>query len=220
MREPPGAAVSLAEVPAVEFPTDGPHWPRPTTRSSTTRCGRPRRPAPAPYRTAGPCRRLPGRQPRLPALADPVDPAALERPACRPRDHRTVRAGGNACRRAGDPAARAPASARRHGQRTGDPAVPVDRVRPVPPLPHRAGPHRGNTRTVPQGGNNRGRPRVETHDEIREAVAHQARPARRTEVTAVPRALPLPVPCPYRSVRLTSRPHIDLQRVSAALCRH
>ncbi|MFC5655653.1 putative leader peptide [Streptomyces nogalater] len=27
------------------------------------------------------------------------------------------------------------------------------------------------------------------------------------------------VPCPYRSVRLHSRPHIDLQRVSAALCR-
>ncbi|MFH9657582.1 putative leader peptide [Streptomyces sp. NPDC017248] len=25
---------------------------------------------------------------------------------------------------------------------------------------------------------------------------------------------------PYRSVRLHSRPHIDLQRVSAALCRH
>ncbi|WP_405452639.1 putative leader peptide [Streptomyces achromogenes] len=27
-------------------------------------------------------------------------------------------------------------------------------------------------------------------------------------------------PRPYRSVRLHSRPHIDLQRVSAALCRH
>ncbi|MGW1594828.1 putative leader peptide [Streptomyces sp. NPDC002343] len=26
-------------------------------------------------------------------------------------------------------------------------------------------------------------------------------------------------PRPYRSVRLHSRPHIDLQRVSAALCR-
>ncbi|MCS0599688.1 hypothetical protein NX794_00295 [Streptomyces sp. LP11] len=28
------------------------------------------------------------------------------------------------------------------------------------------------------------------------------------------------LPHPYRSVRLHSRPHIDLQRVSAALCRH
>ncbi|MGN5381453.1 putative leader peptide [Streptomyces lasalocidi] len=27
-------------------------------------------------------------------------------------------------------------------------------------------------------------------------------------------------PLTYRSVRLHSRPHIDLQRVSAALCRH
>ncbi|MFF5533070.1 putative leader peptide [Streptomyces cinerochromogenes] len=36
-------------------------------------------------------------------------------------------------------------------------------------------------------------------------VPPQARP---------PRAVP-----PYRSVRLHSRPHIDLQRVSAALCR-
>ncbi|MGW0211696.1 putative leader peptide [Streptomyces sp. NPDC003233] len=34
------------------------------------------------------------------------------------------------------------------------------------------------------------------------------------------RVLPLRAPRPYRSVRLTSRPHIDLQRVSAALCRH
>ncbi|MES9520504.1 putative leader peptide [Streptomyces capoamus] len=28
------------------------------------------------------------------------------------------------------------------------------------------------------------------------------------------------VPHPYRTVRLHSRAHIDLQRVSAALCRH
>ncbi|MGW1811772.1 putative leader peptide [Streptomyces sp. NPDC002078] len=34
------------------------------------------------------------------------------------------------------------------------------------------------------------------------------------------RVLPLRAPRPYRSVRLISRPHIDLQRVSAALCRH
>ncbi|MEU4927337.1 putative leader peptide [Streptomyces yokosukanensis] len=50
-----------------------------------------------------------------------------------------------------------------------------------------------------------------------------ARPGRRTEVTVVrlvPGALPPPAPHPYRSVRLHSRPHIDLQRVSAALCRH
>ncbi|WP_107304494.1 putative leader peptide [Streptomyces sp. FXJ1.172] len=58
-----------------------------------------------------------------------------------------------------------------------------------------------------------------SHDEIREAAAHPARPARRTEVTAVPRALPQHAPRPYRSAWLTSRPHIDLQRVSAALCR-
>ncbi|MET9448713.1 putative leader peptide [Streptomyces cinerochromogenes] len=43
------------------------------------------------------------------------------------------------------------------------------------------------------------------------------------EVTAVTRVppqarAPRAVP-PYRSVRLHSRPHIDLQRVSAALCR-
>ncbi|WP_425264900.1 putative leader peptide [Streptomyces yokosukanensis] len=36
----------------------------------------------------------------------------------------------------------------------------------------------------------------------------------------MPGALPPPAPHPYRSVRLHSRPHIDLQRVSAALCRH
>ncbi|WP_374116017.1 putative leader peptide [Streptomyces sp. CoH27] len=34
------------------------------------------------------------------------------------------------------------------------------------------------------------------------------------------RVLPPCPPHPYRSVRLHSRPHIDLQRVSAALCRH
>ncbi|MGW7823222.1 putative leader peptide [Streptomyces puniciscabiei] len=34
------------------------------------------------------------------------------------------------------------------------------------------------------------------------------------------RVLPPRVPRPYRSLRLTTRPHIDLQRVSAALCRH
>ncbi|WP_335755307.1 putative leader peptide [Streptomyces fodineus] len=33
------------------------------------------------------------------------------------------------------------------------------------------------------------------------------------------RILPPCAPQPYRSVRLHSRPHIDLQRVSAALCR-
>ncbi|MEU1404132.1 putative leader peptide [Streptomyces sp. NPDC005728] len=33
------------------------------------------------------------------------------------------------------------------------------------------------------------------------------------------RVLPLRVPQPYRSVRLHSRPHIDLQRVAGALCR-
>ncbi|MFG3205595.1 putative leader peptide [Streptomyces sp. NPDC048192] len=38
-------------------------------------------------------------------------------------------------------------------------------------------------------------------------------------MTAVPRALPQRAPRPYRTVRLTTRPHIDLQRVSAALCR-
>ncbi|MGW1051318.1 putative leader peptide [Streptomyces sp. NPDC002521] len=38
-------------------------------------------------------------------------------------------------------------------------------------------------------------------------------------MTVVTRVLPLCVPHPYRSVRLYSRPHIDLQRVSAALCR-
>ncbi|WP_443065527.1 putative leader peptide [Streptomyces sp. NBC_00557] len=64
-----------------------------------------------------------------------------------------------------------------------------------------------------------GGPRVVRRDDIREAAAHPARRARRTEVTAVPRALPQRAPRPYRSVRLTSRAHIDLQRVSAALCR-
>ncbi|MGW1916366.1 putative leader peptide [Streptomyces sp. NPDC002076] len=59
-----------------------------------------------------------------------------------------------------------------------------------------------------------------SHDEIREAVTQPARPARRTEVTGVTRVLALRAPRPYRSVRLISRPHIDLQRVSAALCRH
>ncbi|MFG2602820.1 putative leader peptide [Streptomyces sp. NPDC048514] len=39
-------------------------------------------------------------------------------------------------------------------------------------------------------------------------------------MTDVTRGLPPRVPHPYRSVRLHSRPHIDLQRVSAALCRH
>ncbi|MEW2512663.1 putative leader peptide [Streptomyces sp. NPDC046870] len=34
------------------------------------------------------------------------------------------------------------------------------------------------------------------------------------------RIRPPRAPRPYRSVRLHSRPHIDLQRVSAALCRH
>ncbi|MFJ4520684.1 putative leader peptide [Streptomyces sp. NPDC088810] len=42
-----------------------------------------------------------------------------------------------------------------------------------------------------------------------------------TAVTRLPRQPRLPrAPHPYRSVRLHSRPHIDLQRVSAALCRH
>ncbi|MFB9395348.1 putative leader peptide [Streptomyces echinatus] len=42
-----------------------------------------------------------------------------------------------------------------------------------------------------------------------------------TAVTRVPPwTRPQRVPHPYRSVRLHSRPHIDLQRVSAALCRH
>ncbi|KOV61858.1 hypothetical protein ADK64_25695 [Streptomyces sp. MMG1121] len=57
------------------------------------------------------------------------------------------------------------------------------------------------------------------HDEIHRA-AETARRDRGTEVTAVTH---VPTPClpqPYRSVRLHSRPHIDLQRVSAALCRH
>ncbi|MFF8731603.1 putative leader peptide [Streptomyces sp. NPDC015171] len=35
-----------------------------------------------------------------------------------------------------------------------------------------------------------------------------------------PKARPPRLPHAYRSVRLHSRPHIDLQRVSAALCRH
>ncbi|MFI1366676.1 putative leader peptide [Streptomyces griseochromogenes] len=39
-------------------------------------------------------------------------------------------------------------------------------------------------------------------------------------MTAVTHVLPLPVRHPYRSVRLHSRPHIDLQRVAGALCRH
>ncbi|WP_425347889.1 putative leader peptide [Streptomyces roseochromogenus] len=38
-------------------------------------------------------------------------------------------------------------------------------------------------------------------------------------MTVVIRVLSLCVRHPYRSVRLHSRPHIDLQRVSAALCR-
>ncbi|MEU2062793.1 putative leader peptide [Streptomyces sp. NPDC013455] len=38
-------------------------------------------------------------------------------------------------------------------------------------------------------------------------------------VTRVPPRTCPPRPRPYRSVRLHSRPHIDLQRVSAALCR-
>ncbi|MEU6671024.1 putative leader peptide [Streptomyces sp. NPDC046727] len=42
-----------------------------------------------------------------------------------------------------------------------------------------------------------------------------------TAVTRVPSPVrPARLPHPYRSVRLHSRPHIDLQRVSAALCRH
>ncbi|MFG2358870.1 putative leader peptide [Streptomyces sp. NPDC048521] len=39
-------------------------------------------------------------------------------------------------------------------------------------------------------------------------------------MTAVTRVLPVRLAHPYRSVRLHSRPHIDLQRVSTALCRH
>ncbi|MEU8972528.1 putative leader peptide [Streptomyces monashensis] len=39
-------------------------------------------------------------------------------------------------------------------------------------------------------------------------------------MTAVTRVPAPRVPHAYRSVRLHSRPHIDLQRVSAALCRH
>ncbi|MEU1008640.1 putative leader peptide [Streptomyces sp. NPDC005890] len=39
-----------------------------------------------------------------------------------------------------------------------------------------------------------------------------------TRLSRQPR--PPRAPHPYRSVRLHSRPHIDLQRVSAALCRH
>ncbi|MFF7970314.1 putative leader peptide [Streptomyces sp. NPDC007905] len=70
------------------------------------------------------------------------------------------------------------------------------------------------------GGNIRGRPGVPRHDEIRQADADQARRARRREVPAVTHALPLRVPHAYRSVRLHSRPHIDLQRVAGALCRH
>ncbi|MEU9986445.1 putative leader peptide [Streptomyces sp. NPDC048045] len=56
-------------------------------------------------------------------------------------------------------------------------------------------------------------------DEIRQAGADRARRARATEVTAVIRVHSLRVPQPYRSVRLHSRPHIDLQRVAGALCR-
>ncbi|MGW3070749.1 putative leader peptide [Streptomyces sp. NPDC001130] len=59
---------------------------------------------------------------------------------------------------------------------------------------------------------------VVTQDETRQA-AETVRPGRRTEVTVVTHVIPLCVPHPYRSVRLYSRPHIDLQRVSAALCR-
>ncbi|WP_107118425.1 putative leader peptide [Streptomyces cellostaticus] len=58
-----------------------------------------------------------------------------------------------------------------------------------------------------------------THDENSQADADQARRARPTEVTAVTLALALRAPHPYRSVRLHSRPHIDLQRVAGALCR-
>ncbi|MFI1761035.1 putative leader peptide [Streptomyces sp. NPDC020800] len=57
------------------------------------------------------------------------------------------------------------------------------------------------------------------YDEIRQAGADRARRARATEVTAVIRLHSLRVPQPYRSVRLHSRPHIDLQRVAGALCR-
>ncbi|MEU7560780.1 MULTISPECIES: putative leader peptide [Streptomyces] len=70
-------------------------------------------------------------------------------------------------------------------------------------------------------GNNPRRRRVESHEEIHPADATPARRDRRREATAV---APVPErtrpPRPYRSVRLHSRPHIDLQRVSAALCRH
>ncbi|MEU3414118.1 putative leader peptide [Streptomyces sp. NPDC006658] len=69
-------------------------------------------------------------------------------------------------------------------------------------------------------GNNPRRPGVDRLDEIHPADADPARRVRRREATAVTRvpdqARP---PRPYRSVRLHSRPHIDLQRVSAALCR-
>ncbi|MFE2100273.1 putative leader peptide [Streptomyces sp. NPDC059468] len=54
---------------------------------------------------------------------------------------------------------------------------------------------------------------------MRQADAGPARPTRRTEVWAVPRVCTPRVPQPYRSVRLHSRPHIDLQRVAGALCR-
>ncbi|MEU5539593.1 putative leader peptide [Streptomyces sp. NPDC020362] len=90
------------------------------------------------------------------------------------------------------------------------PAVPQDGSRPCPAAVVRVGSRPGNTRR---------RPRVPTHDEFRQADADQARRARPTEVTAVLRILALRVPQPYRSVRLHSRPHIDLLRVAGALCR-
>ncbi|MER6031226.1 putative leader peptide [Streptomyces sp. NPDC001851] len=68
-------------------------------------------------------------------------------------------------------------------------------------------------------GNNRRRRDVVSLDEIREAAAEKGRPRPADGGDGVTGVRPLPVPHAYRSVRLHSRPHIDLQRVSAALCR-
>ncbi|WP_324603840.1 MULTISPECIES: putative leader peptide [unclassified Streptomyces] len=70
----------------------------------------------------------------------------------------------------------------------------------------------GSTPALPHTGNTPGSRGVVTHDERRAD-------ARRTEVRLV-RHLPRPRALhPRRVVRLHSRPHIDLQRVAAALCR-
>ncbi|MGD1224400.1 putative leader peptide [Streptomyces krungchingensis] len=68
--------------------------------------------------------------------------------------------------------------------------------------------------------NRRRDPGVEHHDDTMPARP-RARRTGRTEATEMPGTsrLRTPVIAPRRRVRLHSRPHIDLQRVAAALCR-